>query len=288
MKFKLVKIAIILICIHMMLFNNVSADKKKNSQTFRIIPAKNSSIKVIIFDLGDVLITASRRGYIISICAMTLRYPSIMYRLLKQNIKQDLFALLQTIPAISTQPMYNTGQQIPPIMVDWLTGRSNNEILAKTLDCIAKQNCSTAQKALFATIVQKIFDPESFVKSLCLIQPMASLAKSLKSSGYTLYVLSNWDTESFPLLQEKYRTFFELFDGIMISGTTGVGKPSPRFYQALLQTYSLNPNECVFIDDEKHNIKAANTLGIRGVLNDSENSVCLQLQKLGVLQLTNQ
>lgn len=281
---KLVKIAIMSICIHMVLFNNINANDKKNTKTFSVILAKDAPIKTIIFDLGDVLTKASRKDYIMCICTMIIRHPSILHMLLFQNMKHELFSILHTVPAKSDQPMYNTGEKLPLIMVDWLTGRSNNEVLTKTLDCISQQNCSMAQKALFGNIVHKIFNPISFAESIYLVQSISSLAQSLKKGGYKLYVLSNWDAESFPLLKRKHALFFDLFDGIMISGTAGIGKPDLRFYQELLQTYNLNPNECVFIDDEPHNIEAANTLGIHGILNDSDRSVYLGLQKLGILQ----
>ena len=74
----------------------------------------------------------------------------------------------------------------------------------------------------------------------------------------------------------------------MISGTEGIGKPNPKIYNNLLQKYNLNPEECVFIDDENYNIEAANNLKINGILNDSIGSVYLELQKLCILQLIKQ
>ncbi len=44
-----------------------------------------------------------------------------------------------------------------------------------------------------------------------------------------------------------------------------------RIYKYLLETYRLNPDECVFIDDPVANIKAAKELGIhRFVYTDIE------------------
>lgn len=45
-----------------------------------------------------------------------------------------------------------------------------------------------------------------------------------------------------------------------------------RIYKYLLETYNLNPDECIFIDDSVANINAANELGIHGIVyTDIEN-----------------
>ena len=42
-------------------------------------------------------------------------------------------------------------------------------------------------------------------------------------------------------------------------------KRSHEFYQRLLDRYSVNPSQAVFIDDNLRNIKAAEELGIKGI-----------------------
>jgi len=42
-------------------------------------------------------------------------------------------------------------------------------------------------------------------------------------------------------------------------------KPEEQIFHALLNDHSLNPEECVFIDDVLANIKAAEDLGITGI-----------------------
>lgn len=39
-----------------------------------------------------------------------------------------------------------------------------------------------------------------------------------------------------------------------------------RIYKYLSDTYNLNPDECIFIDDSVANINAANELGIHGIV----------------------
>jgi len=287
MKLKLLKITALSLCITTILFNGVFAEKEHEFRSFMITPAQETPIKTIIFDLGDVLIAPSRTIQTTLFIHTALQHPSVIYILAKQNIKFEFFNMLHNIPA-STPPadqvMYNQGKLMPQIMVDWQTGYPVHEIYAKTLSYLATSNYPPSQKILFSKIVQLIFQPTKLIQTLRPIESMTKIAYGLKKQGYKLYVLSNWDAESFPLLTEKFSHLFTIFDGIMISGTEGIGKPNPLFYTKLLQKYDLKPQECAFIDDEPYNIATACELGIHGVLNNSFNSTCLQLKNLGILK----
>jgi HAD superfamily hydrolase (TIGR01509 family) len=59
-----------------------------------------------------------------------------------------------------------------------------------------------------------------------------------------------------------------LFDGLVISGEVGMVKPNADIYRYLLDTYKLDPAECIFIDDRDDNIEAGEKLGIKGYLFD--------------------
>lgn len=288
MKLKLLKIFALSFSITTLLFNSAAAEKKQTITSFMIVPAQEIPIKTIIFDLGDVLIAPSRTMQTTLFISMVLQHPSTLLCLLaKQNIKGELFNMLNNVPAKTNpcdQVMYNQGKIMPQIMVDWQTGHSASNIYEKVFTFLKRSNYSSSEKILFSKIAQLIFQPHQLVQTLKPIKPMLNIAYALKKEGYQLYVLSNWDIESFPLLTQKYPELFSIFDGIMISGAEGLGKPNPLFYKNFLKKYSLNPQECAFIDDEQYNIAAACDLGIHGILNDSFNSTCLQLKNLGILQ----
>lgn len=48
-------------------------------------------------------------------------------------------------------------------------------------------------------------------------------------------------------------------------------KPNPDIYQHLFDTFSLNPSDCFFMDDKPENIKAAQKLGMNGMVFTGEN-----------------
>lgn len=59
--------------------------------------------------------------------------------------------------------------------------------------------------------------------------------------------------------------FLKLMDGGVFSYDAGYMKPNEEIYKILLNKYKINPEEAVFFDDREENIEAANKLGIHGI-----------------------
>ncbi len=91
--------------------------------------------------------------------------------------------------------------------------------------------------------------------------------RRLKVDGYGIYGLTNWSTETLPQAMERF-DFFQLFDGIVVSGEEHLIKPDPRIYHILLDRYGLNPTECLFIDDSPKNVAAAKRIGMEAWLEE--------------------
>ena len=60
-------------------------------------------------------------------------------------------------------------------------------------------------------------------------------------------------------------TFWDAFSGIVISGEVKMMKPEPAVFEHLLATFSLRPEESVFIDDVLANIDAAKEMGLHTI-----------------------
>jgi len=107
--------------------------------------------------------------------------------------------------------------------------------------------------------------------------------KHLKDTGkYKIYALTNWSAETFPVALERYE-FLQWFDGIVVSGAEKMRKPSPEFYQILLDRYHVKPEEALFIDDNYRNVLAAEKMGIRSIHFKSADELASELTTLGVL-----
>ena len=81
---------------------------------------------------------------------------------------------------------------------------------------------------------------------------------------YKLAVLSN----SPPGLAEWLSCWriLDLFDVVYCSGDEGMVKPDPAVYNATLDRLGILPHEAVFIDDTIGHVKAAQSLGIHGII----------------------
>ena len=103
-----------------------------------------------------------------------------------------------------------------------------------------------------------------------------------RSKKYKLYALTNWSAQTFPWALQNFE-FLHWFEGIVVSGIEKTRKPFPEFYQILLNRYSVNPTQSVFIDDSHRNILGAEAMGIRGIHFQSPEQLQKELFRLDIL-----
>lgn len=96
------------------------------------------------------------------------------------------------------------------------------------------------------------------------MQETIDLLPALKEAGYKLYVLSNYGAEYFARTRVRF-PFFDLFDGLLISGEHRVLKPDAAIYLLLLHRFGLEPSRTLFLDDKQENIDGAAAVGMRGL-----------------------
>lgn len=109
-----------------------------------------------------------------------------------------------------------------------------------------------------------------------------AVLRQLKHSDYELFGLTNWSAETFPYALANY-DFFEIFNGkIVVSGEEKLIKPDPKIWQILLEKYSIQSKESIFIDDNPKNIEVAKNLGFITVHITEETNLAEELRELGV------
>lgn len=87
--------------------------------------------------------------------------------------------------------------------------------------------------------------------------------------GHRLFIVSNWSKQwyEFMLADPQSAQMFKLFDDIILGDAVGIKKPDPRIFDHLIEKHRLDPRQCIFIDDQIINLKAAQQAGIsRGIL----------------------
>lgn len=86
-----------------------------------------------------------------------------------------------------------------------------------------------------------------------------------RQAGCKLGILSN---ELDLFYGADFRTklpFLGAFDAIVDATYTGILKPDPRAYHAVCQDLGVNPQDCVFVDDQLRNITGAQAAGMQTV-----------------------
>ena len=114
-----------------------------------------------------------------------------------------------------------------------------------------------------------------------LIHGSVELIKRCKSAGYNVLALTDNVHEVVSHLKASY-TFWELFEGAIVSAEVGLLKPQPEIYESLLSQYDLIASETVFIDDMPYNVKGAKDVGINGIQFESASQCEQALRALGV------
>ncbi len=99
---------------------------------------------------------------------------------------------------------------------------------------------------------------------------------------YKLYGLTNWSAETFPIVFERY-SFFQLFDGIVVSGEEKLIKPDHAIFNLLLKRYQLEASQSLFIDDNIKNIQAAKEMGFATIHVPEKIDLGIELHALGLI-----
>ena len=108
--------------------------------------------------------------------------------------------------------------------------------------------------------------------------------EELDARGEELVALSNWSSETFPLVRhDPIYAFLHRFRQIFISGELKLVKPDPAIYRHVLEATGRAAGECFFIDDNVENVEAARALGIRAHQFTSPESLRLDLARHGLL-----
>ena len=93
--------------------------------------------------------------------------------------------------------------------------------------------------------------------------------QELKTQGYELGVISNFDTRFFEIFRGLRLN--QYFDSITISSLARAAKPSPKIFQYALDQHAIDPEEAVHIGDSvKEDFQGARQAKLRGILVDRD------------------
>ena len=191
---------------------------------------------------------------------------------MKKNIIFDFGNVLGRFDIdLLTAPYVDSEEEIAPIR-DVVFDRiywDNLDRGAITDEYVIADICKRLPKHLHR---QAITVYENWVNTMTPIPKMTAVVQDLKARGHQIYLLSNISLG----FVNTYHTvpwiakLFSHFDGLVLSATTKMAKPDCEIFQYVLDKYSLDANDCLFIDDVKNNVDAAQKVGIQTYLFDQD------------------
>ena len=109
---------------------------------------------------------------------------------------------------------------------------------------------------------------DNWVKTMTPVTGMQELISDIKKTDKKLYLLSNISIGFADTYREVpwIKDILKNFDGLVFSGKVGLVKPDRNIFEYVLSKFSLKAEECLFIDDVKANVEAAEAAGIKGFL----------------------
>ena len=107
-------------------------------------------------------------------------------------------------------------------------------------------------------------------------EPMYAAIAALHTAGLRSCLLSNsWGSDGYPR-----EVFGSMYRAVVISAEVGMRKPEERIFRHAADLIGLTPSECVFIDDMEANVRAAEAMGMRGVLHTQPEATVRALGEL--------
>lgn len=108
------------------------------------------------------------------------------------------------------------------------------------------------------------------------------LIKKLKNNGYKVYLLSNMNEYTRKAIDKT--ELLDIVDGYVFSYLEHQIKPYNAIYNTLINRYSINPSESLFLDDVQKNINTSISLGFNGYTVEPDNfeSVLLGLNEYDI------
>jgi len=202
-----------------------------------------NKIDTIIFDLGGVLIDWS---------------PEYVYREVFNGDQQKVDWFLGTI-----------------CTHDWNVEQDAGRSIQKATELLV------AQYPEYEEWIRIFYDRWEDMLGGTIPETVTLLNKLKQANNQSLYALTNWSAETFPVALQRYE-FLQSFEGILVSGEEKTIKPFPKIYEILLERYQINPLMSVFIDDNLENVEAAKKFGIIGIHFKSTQQLKEELTNLGV------
>lgn len=241
----------------------------------------------IIFDLTGVIFKVNKLNMCKRLGLLRTFWYVLTHRKNPVNLYLNTLNALQKLSPI-TSDLNNSMRfgrlTFPSCITEYFTGKKTGRQTARELHAgvqtLESQHYFTSshERALLDHVIAKMFINDRNAHGFVPIKKNIPLLKKLKGS-YRLFLLSNFDKETFDQLYHQYRPIFDLFDGLVVSGHIGLLKPYKEVYQYMLDTYQIDPEKTIFIDDQAENLREPKKMGITTILYKRRKQMLGELRK---------
>jgi putative hydrolase of the HAD superfamily len=188
----------------------------------------------------------------------------------KENIAPDHYAAVIRPWVVDGYDPSETGNPIHALERGECTTEEFEQLLASRIAC--RDGSPVAAEGLLGRM---------FARSAS-CEPMHTALEAARGAGLLTGLLSNsWGVDDYPR-----HLFPSLFDAVVISAEVGMRKPEQRIFLHAAGLLGLAPAECVFIDDLKVNVAAAEAVGMTAVLHADPAVTVARLGEILGLPLT--
>lgn len=98
------------------------------------------------------------------------------------------------------------------------------------------------------------------------IEGTVEILERLHAAGVPLYAITNFSAEKWAECRVRFPFLSERFRDVVVSAHERLVKPDPAIFALFLRRSGLAAGECVFIDDSRPNIEAAQAAGMDAIL----------------------
>ena len=186
------------------------------------------TIKVIIFDLGGVIIELDYSNFYNKIITLSSSENPRTRTMLEFFRQSDLYH----------------------------QGKMSDEDFYQ-LACNLLQVCMLNQSEFYKAFNSIVSHP---------IPEAIDLLKKLKElNEYKLIAMSNVNASHWDYILRKNWDFLDYFNELILSHKVKITKPDPKIFKYAIKKARCKPKEIVFVDDGSNNVRSAKKLGIIGI-----------------------
>lgn len=250
--------------------SSISAQKTSFSP---IINNQKSPIKIVVFDVGNVLLKTSMYKMIwqlgpVNVLKYTVLERKNPFKLVKK-VNQFIHHWAEKEGFTPTKDLYPTfeGAPLPQSMQEWQKGKITSEQMMQRAYDVFDQSgieCTASEKKILMHSLSLIASPQVQILTKAKISEIIEIAQEIRNQvdeqgnrKFKLVILSNMEKELVPHIKQEFKDIMDLFDDHIFSGEVEMIKPYKEIYDHVIEKHNVQHHECFFIDDLQENIAAA-------------------------------